>query len=426
MLTPRFPYPPERGDTLRSWGVLCALAARNEVWLAALDRRRPTAEHVAKVRALCRDVAVFTRWEGSALLRGGLALLTGHSLTSGYHGDPRLLATIRRWQDTVGFDVLWTYSSALAPAAATLAGIAGLRRVLDLGDVDSAKWEAYAQRGLPPLRWLYHLEARRVARLEAEAVAAADICLLVNRRECDKLRRRLPDAPTGVLPTAIDVQQFAAPPGAELAPPRRPIVGMVGSMFYPPNVRAVNWFGRWVWPLVRRELPDAQWWIVGNRPVRAVRRWARQPGVLVTGYVSDVRPYLAQMRVFVNAVEGDIGVQSKLVVALASGRAAVVTPDVAAGIDYDDPPPFLIARSAPAFAEAVIRLLRDEPLARSLSGRARAAALARYGLAGQIELVERWLRFGQGDRPRQAASVPLPAQDSSWPAPLAGCMAGRS
>lgn len=386
MLAPRWPYPPDRGDTLRSWHVLQALADRHEVWLAAVDRVAPTLANRAPVERLCRQAAALPMSGAAALARGVGSLLGGHSLTAGYFGDARLPRLIDRWQRDVRFDVLWTYSSAMAPAAVA---VDAPRRIVDLGDVDSAKWALYAARNLPPKRWLYLLEAARVAALEAHAVATHDFCLLVNERERHKLLARLPNACTGVLPTVVDLAEYADLPAV---PPTEPVIGMIGSMFYPPNVRAAHWFGRWVWPLVQREVPAAQWWIVGSRPTRAVRRWAAEPGVTVTGYVPDVRPYLAATRVLVNAVEGDLGVQSKLVVGMAAGRPAVVTPDAAAGIDCDDPPPFRIARSAPAFADAVVQLLRDDAAARRLAIRARAVAEANYGVAGQARRIAAFLR----------------------------------
>jgi sugar transferase (PEP-CTERM/EpsH1 system associated) len=404
MLTPRFPYPPDRGDTVRSWGALEGLARGHEVWLACLDHRHPTPEHLEHVRQRCREVAVLVRSELRRRCRGVLGLLTGASLTEGYFADRRVARTLRRWSQTVRFDALITYSSSIGPLAldwlaAVSEGDAARRPgrlLLDMGDVDSVKWETYGRRRgaqswsfAPPwlLRWLYRLEARRVAELETRVAQAHDLCLLVNERERRKLARRVPNIRTGVLPTAVQMDEYTGGPGL----PSEPVVGMLGSMFYPPNVRAVNWFGRWVWPLVQREVPGARWLIVGSRPTRAVRRWQRCPGVTVTGYVPDVRPHLYSMRVFVNPVDGDLGVQSKLVVAMAAGRAAVVSPDAAAGICYDDPPPFLIARSAPAFADAVVRLLRDDAQARALGARARAVAAASYSAADQLQRIERWL-----------------------------------
>ena len=386
MVTPRFPYPPDRGDTLRSWTALRGLAARHEVWLACADQQAPRPEHFEHVQRICRDVAVFARSGVASLWRGGWGLLGGASLTEGYFGDERLSQTLRRWSDEVGFDALLTYTSSIAPA---VRAVHARRRVLDLCDVDSLKWETYAGRSCSPLRWFYRAEAGRVAALEAECSRAHDVCLLVNERERQKFAARIADVVTDVAPTAVNLEDYRADAAPE--PPTEPIIGMAGSMFYPPNVRAVNWFGERVWPLVRRLLPQARWLVVGSRPARQVRRWGRCPGVTVTGYVPDVRPHLESMRVFVNPMEGDLGVQTKVVVAMAAGRAAVVSSATAAGLTYEGEAPFVIADTPEDFAAAVVRIATETDLWRRLSRRARLAAEANYRADGQVRAVERWL-----------------------------------
>jgi len=282
-----------------------------------------------------------------------------------------------------------TFSPAMAPYAAR---VRGARRVLDMNDVESDRWRSFAERSLPPLSWLYGLEARRLPRAEAAWVRGHAVSLLVNERERCKLPPALRQR-TAVVRTGVDIASYEEVTGADGGPvvPREPVVGFVGSMFYAPNVRAVEWFGRAVWPRVRQAVPDARWLIVGNRPVRSVRRWGRQPGVTVTGFVEDVRPYLRRMRVFVCPLREQIGVQTKLIEAMAAARPAVVTPQVAAGIDYDDPPPFAVSGSPAGFADGVIRLLRDDTHARALAARARQTAEARYNAAEQLREIERWL-----------------------------------
>jgi glycosyltransferase involved in cell wall biosynthesis len=122
--------------------------------------------------------------------------------------------------------------------------------------------------------------------------------------------------------------------------------------------------------------------------------------VTVTGAVDDVRPLLASVRVFICPMRDQIGVQTKLIEALAAGRPAVVTPAAAAGIDYDDPPPFLIAGSPDEFASAVVRLLRDRTCATALARAARARAEEKYDAADQMRLIEQYLSGGPAASPR--------------------------
>jgi sugar transferase (PEP-CTERM/EpsH1 system associated) len=391
MLTHRFPYPPDRGDRIRAWGELECLSSRHEVWLACLDRVAPQPAHLEQVRRRCRDVAVFVRSPAACLLRGTLSLLGGRSLTEGYFAAGGLARVLRTWAEQIRFDAVLTFSSAVAPYAEL---VAAPRRVLDMNDVDSFKWQSYAGRSVPPLSWLYALEARRLAAAEARWAGAQDVTLLVNERERRKLADSLEVSPSAVVRTGVDLSRYAhsgvEADGVRL--PAEPVVGTLGSMSYAPNVRAVNWFAQHVWPVVKCSRPQARWLVVGSRPRRSVRRWHQPPDVTVTGFVPDVRPYLRQMRVFAVPVTGDVGVQTKLIEAMAAGKPAVVTPDAAAGIDYGSEPPFLLADTPEQYAQCVLRLFRDDRLARRLGRRARAVVEANYRVEEQVRLIERWLQ----------------------------------
>ncbi len=413
MLTPRFPYPPNRGDTLRAWFELEHLAERHEIWLASLNHGSVSPARVRHARRVCREVCVVPLHHHWSLLRGAASLLRGQTVTEGYFADARLEQMLRRWTKQTSFDAVLTYSSAMAPYA-TL--VAARRRVLDMVDVDSHKWRVYADRALPPLSWLFRTEHRRLAEREVQWCKRHDVCLLVNERERARLNRRVPAHRTAVLRTALDIEAYSPrDPGTVSA---YPTIGFVGSMFYPPNVRAVEWFASEVWPRVQARVPNAKWWIVGKGPSRAIRALGRKPGIHVTGEVDDVGRYLHQMRVFVNPVDGDIGVQSKLIVAMAAGRACVVTPDAAAGIDYVGRPPFAIASDPVDFATAVAILLQDDRQAHSLQRRARAAVRHAYDYQQQGMWLEHWLQtdptggtavppaaIGDSDVSRETASL---------------------
>ena len=398
MLTPRFPFPPNRGDTLRSWHELEYLTRRHNVWLAGLNEHRPPESDIARLRKICAAVAVFPRTSWRALAGGLWSLLCGESLTQGYFHSDALNRTVRQWTRAVRFDAVLTFTIAMASVAEEVRA----RRVLDMCDVDSCKWEAYARASRVPWRWLYRVEAARLRRAERRGVRTHDVTLIVNQREHDKLQAVADPRLSDVVHTCVELPAETRCTNTPRTPemPAEPIVGFVGSMFYPPNVQGVNWFGREAWPRIKKRVPAAKWWIVGQRPTFAVRRWDRLQDVRVTGTVPDVNSLLDRMRVFACPVRGDLGVQSKVLGALAAGKACVVTPDAAAGIDYDEPP-FLIAQDAEEFAEAVTRLFVDDDLARELGARGRQTIARRYRPETQLWRVERAL-----------ASVPARTDDA--------------
>jgi len=368
-----------------------------------VDEKSAAPEHLQAVRRKLRGVAVYSSGIIARICCGTRWLLAGKSFTEGYFHNRKLLETLRHWSSQVMFDAILTYSSAMAPAAEV---VCAARRVLDLNDVDSDKWNLYAQKRSWPLSLPYRLEALRVASLEARAVRGHDVCLVVNQREKRKLLGTLPGTPCVVVHTGLELSDYAEPDAT--CQPAQPIFGFVGSLHYSPNVEAVEWFGERIWPLILRLIPQARWWIVGRNPGRRVRRWSRCPGVTLASDVPDVRPYLSAMRVFVDPVATALGVQTKLLMALAAGRPAVVRSATAAGLEYEEPAPFLVGDSPEEFAAAAVRLARDDRLWQQLSNRARATAAQFYSARRQVELIERCLagRIENSSRPARKIMIP--------------------
>lgn len=390
MVTPRFPYPPQRGDAVRAWEQLTFLAREHEVYLAACVTQTISHAQLEQARRHCAAVAIGLRGDVWALAQGMIDLLGGGALSVGYFARPGLQRQINAWHAAHPFDAVLVFGGACAPLVEQ---VDAARRVLDLNDVDSLKYRAYAHRN-PLLRPLYALEADRLAACERRWFAEFDLTLLVNDRERDKLLATFGPQSAAVLRTTVpipvdDTLRWHPHTGGAQR------IGIVGSMFYPPNVRAVDWFARNVWPRIRAMHPSAKLRIIGNRPVRAVRRWGRSPGITVTGRVPSIEAELAQLQVFANPVFGDLGVQTKTLCAMAVGTPSVVTNDTAAGLDFDRAaPPFVITDQPADFAAACVALLSDKQRAARLSELGRRVALRYYNAAEELPRLAQWLTPG--------------------------------
>jgi polysaccharide biosynthesis protein PslH len=412
VLTPRFPFPPHRGDTLRVWKQIEHLGRRHDVWLAALAARPPNPNHRDHVATICRALAVIPHPPRRAWRRGLAGFARGQSLLASFFQSPALAHQVAAWHQAFKFDSVLTFTVVMQPHTPRDPHV---RRVLDMCDVDSEKLRAYARRSRGPLAWAYRTEARRFEHHEQAAAEASDVTLLVNERERQKLIRRHDLPNTAVLPTCV----VRPTPGAA-ALPAQPVVGLIGALCYPPNVRGIIWFARHVWPLVRSACPTAEWWLVGRDPTRAVQQLDRAPGVRVIGAVPEMLPYLRRMRVVVNPVRGDLGVQSKTLMALAAGKASVVTPEVAGGIPYGDgDAPFLVESIPDRFARATVKLLQDDARARALGRRGQAVITERFDPATHFERLERWLA-GTPDEvpPGRFVSAPPTTASSASATPL--------
>jgi glycosyltransferase involved in cell wall biosynthesis len=124
----------------------------------------------------------------------------------------------------------------------------------------------------------------------------------------------------------------------------------------------VKYFAREILPIVRRSLPEAQFYIVGSNPSRSVKRLAHLPGVIVTGTVQNVRPYLERARVAAVPIRISQGIQNKILEALASGLPVVTTPAAVAGLKHPSNLPIAVANDAKEFAHSVLKFLSAGPL----------------------------------------------------------------
>jgi sugar transferase (PEP-CTERM/EpsH1 system associated) len=342
----RAPWPPDKGDRLRSHAILTWLARRHDVWLAAFadgtgaDEARDAEEHVSP---LCARALVLPR---PPMLRGLRALFTGRAISAEVLSSPRLDAFVDEVVARERPAAALGYSSQTAP---TLLRLAGMRRVLDLVDADSEKWRARFARTRNPVHWL---EARRIRALERRAVEELDAVLVTTPREAERVGGA--SDKVRVVANGVDLAYFAARP----SDPGGARIGFVGAMDYAENAQGALWFAREVLPRVAARRADAEFVVVGRRPPDALARRAR---VRCTGHLEDLRPELASCAVCAVPLISAHGVQNKALVAMAAGVPVVMTPDAAAGVGACAGEDALVAADPAEFADAVLRLLDNAP-----------------------------------------------------------------
>jgi sugar transferase (PEP-CTERM/EpsH1 system associated) len=364
-LTHRVPYPPDKGDRIRTFHLLRELGRSCAVHLARLADE-PVGDGVVEVlgrhaeRVAVVPLGGWRRW-GRALA----ALAGGRTVTEGAFDSPALRAVLRDWARTTRYHATLSSSSALV-AYQRLPELRDVPAVVDLIDVDSQKWFDYAAAGRFPRAWLHRLEGRRLRRLEAGLAGWARAVTVVTPAEADLYRRFAPAAPVHAVANGVDLDYFR--PAEEAAEPG---CVFVGTLDYRPNVDAACWFCEAAWPEVRRRRPDARFYLVGHRPAPAVRALASLPGVEVVGAVPDVRPLVARAAVAVAPLRLARGVQNKVLEALAMARATVASPATLAGLRGAATPGVVMATTPAEWCDAVLRLFRDEGLRRQLGAAGR-------------------------------------------------------
>ena len=381
-LSHRIPFPPDRGDKIRSHHILKALARLAPVHVGTLADGEPDAGSQTELAAVARSYHLARRSKPLALA-GVQALVTGQPASVVAFTD----AELRRWVGQTlrhrPIATIYAFSSQMAQyIPANFAG----RMVMDFVDVDSAKFEAYAAKAAQPMRTIYAREARLLARYEAAIARRADLSLFVTAEEAALFRSRLdPATRAGALVAAlgngIDCALYdpdLVAPAPELTAGEGPILLFSGQMDYPPNVAAVVRFAMRIMPLIRADLPGARFEIIGRCPTPAVMALEGVHNTRVRGRVEDMRPWLAAADLVVAPLEIARGVQNKVLEAMAMRRPVLVSPEAATGIAARDGIELAIEASDEGLAARALALIAA-PQTRGEMG----AAARRFVLANQ-------------------------------------------
>ena len=363
-LAHRVPYPPDKGDRIRTFQFLRYLAQTADVHLACLADE-PVQDHVMDtLQRYCTRVAVVNvqgRWRwGRALV----SLAMGRTVTEGAFDSAQLRRIVRDWTADTCFHAALASSSSMVPYL-RLPELAGVPAVVDLIDVDSQKWFDYASAGRGPKSWLYRLEGRRLRRLEQSLPARTRAVTLVSAAEVAIFRQFCQDGVVEAVGNGVDLDFFQPQSDVSPAPTVKGIrsegssLVFLGALDYWPNVEGICWFCREIWPAIRRRRPEATLALVGRRPVAAVKRLTRIAGVELVGQVPDVRPYLTGAAVSVVPLRIARGVQNKVLESLAMGKATIVSPQALEGIEAQPGKHLLTATSPHEWIDRTTDLLAD-------------------------------------------------------------------
>jgi sugar transferase (PEP-CTERM/EpsH1 system associated) len=378
-LAHRIPFPPDRGDKIRSWHLLKQLASLGRVELACFADDEADAAHLPALREALggrlgeAHVEVRTRGKAAA---GARALVEGRPVSLALFDSGRLRDFVARRLAGGTIGTVFAFSGQMAQFVP-----ADLRQrfVMDFGDVDSAKFAQYAAEGAGPMRWVNRREAGKLFAFERATAARADLSLFVSEAEADLFRKLTGLGNIQALSNGIDVDHFDPAAGFprldQEVRGEGPLLLFTGQMDYAPNVQAVTWFARAVLP----DIPGARFAIAGRNPAPAVRALAGAR-VRVTGAVADMRAWLAAADVVVAPLKLARGIQNKVLEAMAMARPVVASAAAFEGIEAEPGRDLLVADDAADTAAAIDGLL---------AAPARAAALG-AAARRQMERAYRW------------------------------------
>jgi sugar transferase (PEP-CTERM/EpsH1 system associated) len=324
--------------------------------------------HLDELRAHCTDLKIIEIDRRRQKLLSVLRTRPNKPLTLGYFASGDLQDWARA-KIAGGIDRAFVYCSAMAPY---LMGARGVRRVLDMVDIDSAKWGEYAAGAGWPAGAVWRREARTLLAFERAAALDFDRSLFVSEAEAAAFLRLAPEtaARVGWMDNGVDLEKFSPAHAFPWPFPDTATIVFTGTMDYWPNVDAVAWFADTVLPAIRARRPDVIFVIVGANPAPAVQKLAERPGIVVTGRVPDVRPYLAHAALAVAPLRIARGTQNKVLEAMAMGRPVLATPQAFEGLRAVPGRDLLVGTDAAALAALAIEVLEGHFPALGTAGRA--------------------------------------------------------
>lgn len=414
LLTPQTPYPPDQGAAIRNFSFVRYLGGDPRYQLTLLSFARPgedstTSPTRTELEKYCRQVVLVPHPPARSKITRLKTLLTSlqpdlaHRLAS-----PQFETALARLLAELQPDVVQCEGLEMMPFVLDMleenkgggkpmtlpwigTGVPWINTETKAVPSDNSKprfvldehnaefllqrrifendWQAGGKR-LPAAAYSW-LQARRLGDMERRALAAFDRVITVS--EPDRLAlQHFKAHKTGlaVIPNGLDLEEFTPAPDNQEEQPDTLV--FTGTMDFRPNVDAVTWFAREVWPLIKKEKPQARFTIVGRRPAPAVEALKAVAGIEVTGEVSDARPYIRRSQLYVVPMRMGGGVRYKVLEALAMAKPVVTTTLGADGIALQPGHDALLADSPAEFAQTVLALL-DDP--------ARGQELARNGRA---------------------------------------------
>ena len=353
----RVPYPPDKGEKIRAWHVLKHLARSQDVHLGCLADDPADLDQLGELRRICASVGCFRVYPMLQKARALACLRSGRPLTLDVFYSRGLRRWVAQTLSTNRIGRIFVFSSAMAGYVDRQPGQI---RVLDMVDIDSEKWRAYAAHHPWPMRALYLREANTLLAVERRLVLDFDMTLFVSEAEARRFAAVAPECRhrIGWLENGVDLDRFS-PIQAFARPFATSVKALVftGTMNYWPNVDGVNRFVEAVLPLVRQRQPNAHLYIVGAAPSRAVLRLGQKPGVTVTGRVPDVRPFLAHADAVVAPLRIARGIQNKVLEAMAMARPVVATPEALEGLRAVPGKDLLVANTPEEMAHYILAVL---------------------------------------------------------------------
>ena len=377
MITYHMPYPPSSGTSIRNYHLLKNIAGEHEVWIAAFVKADEADDSVAHMLEFCKGVEFVESNQSRALDRPWEALkflVRGRPIELRHYQSQELIKKIQRLTSTIDFDIVDIVDSHMGLYLEVLPSELRRKTVLTFIDVVYSKFDQISRlepKLLRKLRTRVYSEMMRT--WEPRNAERFGRCITVSESDRQLILSSNPGLEIDVIPNGIDTKQNQILPPSQ----NRPTLIYVGNMAYYPNIDAMLYFCRDVYPNIKKRVPDIELWITGINPPQEIQDLARED-IHVTGSVDDLLPYYERSTVCVVPLRAGGGTRLKILEAMALGRPVVSTSVGCEGLEVVDGEHLFIADTPEQFVEKTLSLLEDGILRQHFVAKARELVVKVY------------------------------------------------
>ncbi len=379
----RVPYPPNKGDKLRSFNEIKFLSQTHDISLVCLADNDQDLQYDKELKHYCQSVDIVRLSSFLSNLRSLLSLFSNTPLSLAYFYSKALQSIVRQKLREHTYDLIFVYCSSMAQY---VEHVHDIPKVIDFVDVDSEKWVQYAQHSKFPRNWIYRSESKRLRKYEELIAKTFQHCFLVSKREVEDFHNVVSPCPTMTpIVNGVDLEMFQ--PSQE--PYEQTTLVFTGDMSYFANVETVLYLIREILPRIQETVPEVKFYVVGRNPTEALQKLAEQHAhIIVTGNVESIQPYVKKSAVFVAPMRIARGIQNKILEAMAMGVPVVTNSLGFEGITALPEKDLFVEDTPEDFAQQVIQLMVDPELRKNISVNARKTVEERYSWDKNLEKLE--------------------------------------
>jgi len=362
-LTSRLPYPPTRGDRLRTYNFLKILSKDHDIDLVTFVESSSELKYLSHIEPFCKNIETVKHSKLKSVITTGLNIWRKLPLQTLYYKSGQAQKVIDQKLASENYDAIIVHLFRMVQFVEK----SDVYKIVDFTDVISAeiKRSLSFRKGISKI--IYNLEYKRIGAYEKEASLACDECWFISDNDANLMRQFSPKAKIHTVGMEAGTESLNS-----LHPPSGYKIAFLGNMKVYHNIDAALFLANEVLPIIQQTIPDAELLIIGADPTEDILKLNAQPNITVTGFVEDLNVALNEGSVFVAPLRFSAGTQTKVLAAMATGRPVVTTKNVANGLGAVHEEHCLIAETAENIAAATIRFLenKEERISFGLRGQA--------------------------------------------------------